>query len=488
MDELHAPGRSNETNEKQGQPDSKPPVTVPGLRQSFVPFMTRYRYRIWLAIFVGLVVLEVIEHLLIGQFGNLAHIIYDLLVYVVLVPGSLWMLLKVLDSTETQRVQATREIDLRSEFSQKLGDAETWDALVSTLVEYPHRIAPEASITLYVYQPALARMHAEATCSSAGEICLHPNIPLSPDSLPLGIQPQLLKHNGSSPLPRPPLAGQTPHPQPPHRYDLSITRGEQQYGVLRFEFPPGSRPSEVEQRMLKHVVPVMALAVEAALLQNLAADQAAASEAQRQNIAQNLHDTLAQNIGYLRLKLDQLTGENAFREIGAVLQELERMRGTADEAYQQVRNTLDELNTTHTEDLLSSLTKQASAICDRSGVLLRSDQMGEPYTLPSPVRQQIMYIVREALHNMEKHASARKVFLQFVWLEHELIIKVTDDGVGFNPLSVPDERHYGLWIMQQRAQEIGGTLKVASVEGGGTEVTLWTPRGATPPADGPAAA
>ncbi len=485
MDDLHTANRVDETIEKQGQPDGKTAAPVPLLRRWFVPFITRHRNRIWLAAFAVLVLLEVIEHVLLRRYGQASHIAYDVIVYIILAPASLWLLLNLLEKTETERVQATREIDLRSQFSQRLGDASTWDELVTTLVEYPHRIAPSAHITLFVFQPGLARLQPEATCSSGGEVVLKPDISISPDSLPLGSLPQLLLQNAPQ---HAPLAS-APPPLPPHRYDLSITRGDQQFGVLKLDYPLGRGPSQIEQRMLKSVAPVMALAIEAALLQNLAADQAAASEAQRQQIAQNLHDTLAQNIGYLRLKLDQLTGENAIREIGAVLQELERMRSTADEAYQQVRNTLDELSPVHAEDLLTSLTKQASAICDRSGMAFRSDEVGDPYPLPPPVRQQIMYIVREALHNIEKHASACKVFLQFVWLEHELIIKINDDGVGFNPLSVPDERHYGLWIMQQRAQEIGGTLKVASVEGGGTEVTLWTPRQTTPTmqADGNAA-
>jgi signal transduction histidine kinase len=476
MDDLHTAGRVEETSENQGQPDGKTAAPIPLLRRWSVPFITRHRNRIWLVAFAVLVLLEVVEHVLLRRYGETSHIAYDVIVYIMFVPASLWLLLNLLEKTETERVQAAREIDLRSQFSQRLGDASTWDELVTTLVEYPHRIAPSAAITLFVFRPGLARLQAEASCSSSGEIVLKPDVSISPDSLPLGSLPQILLQN--APYPPPPASA--PPPLPPHRYDLPITRGDQQFGVLKLDYPLGRGPSLIEQRMLKSVAPVMALAIEAALLQNLAADQAAASEAQRQHIAQNLHDTLAQNIGYLRLKLDQLTGENAIREIGAVLQELERMRSTADEAYQQVRNTLDELNPVHAEDLLTSLTKQASAICGRSGMSLRSDQVGDPYPLPPAVRQQIMYIVREALHNIEKHASACKVYLQFVWLENELIIKIDDDGVGFNPLSVPDERHYGLWIMQQRAQEIGGTLKVASVEGGGTEVTLWTPRQTTP--------
>jgi two-component system nitrate/nitrite sensor histidine kinase NarX len=265
--------------------------------------------------------------------------------------------------------------------------------------------------------------------------------------------------------------------QPPgeRNYNLPIFFNEQQIGMLKLEYPSSNLPDPSEMRVLKSALPLIGLALEGALLQSLAAEQAAASQTERQQIAQHLHDTLAQNISYLRLKLDQLTGENAIREIGVVLQELERMRASADEAYQQVRNTLDELNPIAEEDVLALVVRQAEVIAERAQFKLQAWQSGVAYPLPSRVRRQILYVAREALHNVEKHAFASTVRLQLIWLENELIIKFTDDGIGFSPSSKNDG-HYGLWIMQQRAQEIGGTLKISPAEEHGTEVTLWVPR------------
>jgi signal transduction histidine kinase len=127
--------------------------------------------------------------------------------------------------------------------------------------------------------------------------------------------------------------------------------------------------------------------------------------------------------------------------------------------------------------------RQADIISRRSGFRLRTNQIGITSSLPPNVRQQILYIAREALHNIEKHACAKQVSLQFVWLSGELILKITDDGVGFDPRLVNNDGHYGLWIMQHRAQEIGGSLKISPVEiGRGTEVTLWLPLNVPVPA------
>ncbi len=84
--------------------------------------------------------------------------------------------------------------------------------------------------------------------------------------------------------------------------------------------------------------------------------------------------------------------------------------------------------------------------------------------------------MREALHNIEKHSQATECTLQYCWLDSEIIIKITDNGVGFNPRTVTTDGHYGLWIMQHRAQEIGGTVKIIPIVNKGTEVTLWVPR------------
>lgn len=210
-----------------------------------------------------------------------------------------------------------------------------------------------------------------------------------------------------------------------------------------------------------------------------AEEQVAASTAERKLVAQNLHDTLAQNISYLRLRLDQLTVDGDAlpqQPVEIAAGDLAHMRAAAEEAYCQVRMTLDELNPLPVQDLTAAIDRQTAVIAQRAGLRLRITQIGSPYTLPAPTNQQILYIVREAVHNVEKHACAQSVHVQVVWLEKELIIKITDDGVGMLPNTVHDESHYGLWIMRHRASEIGGAVTVQPASGPGTEVTLWLPR------------
>ncbi len=461
----------------------------PGRSSQLLSFLVGKRQTILLSIVAFMIIVEIIELFLAIDLGEKFHLFYDGFIFFILIPIGTWFLLKLLKKMDIEREQAQASRDLHTEFSQKLGDARSWEELVQQIIVYPHRVAPQAEVTLYVFNPIEQRLQPEVSCNRAGQLTLKPANNTNSNSLPVGSLPQLLLQPDDITSPEQITLAEAlwlrsahgdPLPLPPHRYDLPITHNDQQIGVIKLEFEPGTAPSADQIRALKAAAPIMALALEGALLQKVSAEQAAASQAQRQEIAKNLHDTLAQNVGYLRLKLDQLTGENAIREIGVVLQELERMRATADEAYQQVRDTLDELNPTQAENLVATISKQARSISQRAGFRLRLSQVGAAHNLSATTRQQILYIVREALYNVEKHAHASQVHLQFLWLECELIIKITDDGIGFNPLIVPNEGHYGLWIMEQRAQEINGTLKIgpATDENGdpqGTEVTVWVP-------------
>ena len=470
------------------------------------PILIKHRGWVMVGVILFILLLEIIEHILILLYGEEIHLIYDSIIYILFFPTAIWLIISLLDHADSLRKQAAQANDLRYAFNEKIGNIQDWGKLTSLIVEYAHQVAPKAKATLFIYNSENMDLHPEAVCEPSGKVTLlfqsipNPDSPavdslladsLLADSLPVDSLPHRLIVGGdrqSLPvsdgvstrlLDSKPL--QPDNQDSLNRFDLQLARNDQPIGMIKLEYPSGFNPTTDEVNSLKSAEPMIALALEGLQLQKLAEQQAAYSESQRQQVAQNLHDSLAQNISYLRLKLDQLTGENAIHEINVVLQELERMRASADEAYQQVRNTLDELNPNRVDDLVTSLLKQARMICQRSSLTLRSSQIGAPYTLPPQLRQQIIYITREALHNIEKHAFAHQVHLQFIWLEKELILKITDDGVGFNPIAITAEGHYGLWIMQHRAEEIGGTLKINSLdmqeEGvSGTEVTLWVPR------------
>jgi signal transduction histidine kinase len=426
----------------------------------FVPWLVHHRRPVLAGLVTTMLAMEGIEHLWIVPTGSMVHRLYDSLRFALLVPAGVWIALMLLERSETRRELAAYHQDLQTELSQEMGEARTWEDLTHAVVTFFQRIAPSAGVVLYVLHPSTLHLEPAQGVSQPAE------------------NTHLQAAAGEKFQPGTPLLTCDLSAQPangPTHYDLPFQRDKETIGLVQLTFPAGRVPTASEARLCRSAAPVIALALESALREKMAAEQAAASDAGRQEIARNLHDTLAQNISYLRLKLDQLTGENAVKEISVVLSELERMRSSADEAYQQVRSTLDDLHPMAAEDLAKTIHKQARAISARAGFLLHYTQTGVSFPLPAPLRQQVLYIAREALHNVEKHAQASNVHLQLLWLDSGLILKITDDGVGFHPVPTEDG-HYGLWIMRQRAQDSGGRLAIGNGEEQGTEVTLWVPR------------
>ncbi|MGW8179242.1 MAG: sensor histidine kinase, partial [bacterium] len=220
----------------------------------------------------------------------------------------------------------------------------------------------------------------------------------------------------------------------------------------------------------------IALAIENANLLHLKRRQVDVAKDERLRIARNLHDTVGQNVSYLRFKLDQLRSSALTSEPVEFQAELTNSLAVADEVYEQMRDTLEELRTTEHQDLEQSIRDYADQAAERIGLSVDVQSIGQPHPFGPRRSRQIMYIVREALNNVEKHASAKKVDILLQYGDEELILTVRDDGVGFQPDKVETEDRYGVVIMGERASSINGDLVVASSPGAGTEVTLRLPR------------
>jgi signal transduction histidine kinase len=100
---------------------------------------------------------------------------------------------------------------------------------------------------------------------------------------------------------------------------------------------------------------------------------------------------------------------------------------------------------------------------------------GDPVALPPETRREVILVLAEALANVERHADATLVDMMLVWEPHCMRLTMTDDGRGFDAGSVSADGGMGLWVMRQRAQEIGGQLELASSGGRGTTITLMVP-------------
>ncbi len=199
-----------------------------------------------------------------------------------------------------------------------------------------------------------------------------------------------------------------------------------------------------------------------------------AREKERARIARDLHDSLGHSLAYLHLKLDELASQDTLEKPQWRL-DLARMRDVANEAYELVRSTLAASLPTYSSDLATALLVPARAAGRRGNFKVQLISQGQPRPLPPIVQQQSLYVLQEALANVEKHASARQVDIGLVWSEEALTITLADDGQGFDAQCIRSDGHFGLAIMQARAQEINGSLSLTSRPGAGTKLTLQIP-------------
>ena len=118
-----------------------------------------------------------------------------------------------------------------------------------------------------------------------------------------------------------------------------------------------------------------------------------------------------------------------------------------------------------------------NSFAERSNIQVHFSAPDTPVRL-SPLSQlQILQMAQEALSNVNKHAKATEVWVSLVMVGKKLELMVKDNGLG-TQLSEPAEDgvgHYGLDILRERAESLGGTLSIAGAPGEGTEVRVTVP-------------
>lgn len=216
------------------------------------------------------------------------------------------------------------------------------------------------------------------------------------------------------------------------------------------------------------------IALEHALLS--ARLQSLAVFSERERIAREMHDSLAQILGYLGLEMQVMQSIVEQGDLKALLEEIDKTRLNIEAAHADVRENILSLRTTLSgeTELIAALKDYISEFSLQSGVEARLVCDLEVMPPLSPLAAaQLVRIVQEALTNVRKHACARAAEVRLFAEEGVLRVTVTDDGVGFDGLS--RRLHFGLQTMRERAESVGGGLTVNSQPNAGTQVELWLP-------------
>jgi two-component system nitrate/nitrite sensor histidine kinase NarX len=255
---------------------------------------------------------------------------------------------------------------------------------------------------------------------------------------------------------------------------LPIRLHERNMGELNLFYNAQVSPSQAERSLLEALTAHLGAAMENLRLDSLAKEAAVSHE--RNLLARELHDSIAQSLAFLKIQVqlmrDALASGNAQR-VQAVLAEIDT---GVRESYGDVRELLLHFRTrANGEQIEPALQTTLRKFEHQSGIQASLQMHGQGLPLSPDLQIQVLHIVQEALSNVRKHARARQVWLD-VQQQPRWRFEVRDDGIGFDAEDPGrGESHVGLRIMAERAERIGARLELLSTPGRGSSVVLELP-------------
>ena len=195
-----------------------------------------------------------------------------------------------------------------------------------------------------------------------------------------------------------------------------------------------------------------------------------AEEAERRRIARELHDRVGQNLSALNINLDLALGAAG---ASPLRRRIEDSVSLVDATLQSIESVMAELRPPLLDEygLGAALGWYAEEFSRRTGiaVVLRDGEDAAADLRPEAAVA-LFRIAQEALNNVAKHAGAKQVRIALAGDAEEIVMRVVDDGAGFDPAAAARGKRWGMKTMRERAEAAGGRLEVDSAPGAGTTV------------------
>jgi len=199
---------------------------------------------------------------------------------------------------------------------------------------------------------------------------------------------------------------------------------------------------------------------------------------ERNRIARDLHDTLAQGFAGIAFQLEavatKLTDAPAQAQQHLTLA-LNMVRHSLAEARRSVMNLRSA--TLENGDLATALAESARQMVGQKPVDVRVQTLGAARPIPSKIENNLLRVGQEAITNSLKHGQAGSIQIELNYQPRTVLLRIRDDGQGFEVLSAqrPNGAHFGLLGMRERAKQMGAGLDLKSSPGQGTEVEVEVP-------------
>ncbi|MEU3059232.1 sensor histidine kinase [Streptomyces subrutilus] len=210
-----------------------------------------------------------------------------------------------------------------------------------------------------------------------------------------------------------------------------------------------------------------------------AAERGAGILAERERLAREIHDTLAQGLSSIQLLLR--AAERVLEPRAPAREHIARAREAAQDNLAEARRFVRALTPPDLEhgSLAAALERLCSGV---PGPRVRFSLSGAPRVLPTPYEVALLRIAQSALANVVRHAGAGRAEITLTFMEASVTLDVVDDGRGFDPASAaagggaaPGDGGFGLPAMRSRAETLGGLFTVESDPGQGTAVAVTLP-------------
>jgi nitrate/nitrite-specific signal transduction histidine kinase len=268
------------------------------------------------------------------------------------------------------------------------------------------------------------------------------------------------------------------------RLSTPVGQGDQRIGMLGLAVATrSSRRFEVaEVETLSALATQVGLAIEADRLRSEL--QALAIQGERERIAREMHDGLAQVLAYVNTKSQAVEEMLAAGKPDEARRQLAELAKAARSVYVDVREAILSLAApVQDRGVAAALEEYAALYAESSKLAVRFHASVDAAQAPlsAAAQAEVFSISREALTNVRKHARAHRVVIDLALTGPDLLLGIEDDGVGFEAelLAVGPERwpHFGLAGMRERAESVGGHIAWHSRLGEGTRVELRVPVG-----------
>jgi two-component system nitrate/nitrite sensor histidine kinase NarX len=254
-------------------------------------------------------------------------------------------------------------------------------------------------------------------------------------------------------------------------------------GIYTLFFDEGSELGPEIEAVLRSIGELLGLALHNARLERENLRVTVMNE--RQLLASEVHDAVAQTLAYMKMRLPLLQDAMLQHDDERSMKYFGDVKRAVGEAHASLREILTHFRTRlDPQGLLHALRGIAAGFFDRTGIALEFDSRATNLCLSIEQEVQVFLIVQEALANIAKHSLARQARLSIRQRPQQIEILIEDDGSGMAAMALVahesasgTQSHFGIEIMQERAQRLGGSVELSEREGGGTRVRLTLPVG-----------